>query len=439
MNIDIAFKYNMLPRGTKLLCAVSGGADSMCLLHLMNSMQKELSIQVFCAHFEHGIRGEEALRDADFVENWCDEQGILCVTGHGNVPAYAKKQHMGIEEAARELRYEFLKKTAKELECTKIATAHNADDNAETVIFNLCRGSGGTGLRGIPPVRDEFIRPLLGCTREEIENYLRENRIPHVEDSSNLSDDYSRNLIRHKVMPVLREINPGASKAALRASELLRQDEDCISEIAENFIKENYQGGSISCKKLSRLQKPVFARVVRKLCPKTLSCFHVEKLYEFSVGSGLGYLDCPGIRLRREQGRLFFLESEKRTMEERELIPGEILEIPELGIKISSFICIKDAEVNDLFKTYDFKYDDICGNIKVTLRKPGDNIRPVGRNCTKSLKKLFLEAAYTQAQRDSTPVFRDENGVLAVYGLAVDERCRAYAGQKILRIKIDKL
>ncbi len=439
MNIDLALKYNMLPEGTRLLCAVSGGADSMCLLHLMMSLQEKLKIQVFAAHFEHGIRGEESLRDADFVENWCREQYVPCITGHGNVPEFAEKNSMGLEEAARQLRYEFLRETAEQLGCTKIATAHNADDNAETMIFNLCRGSGSAGLRGIPPVRDNYIRPLLGCTREEIERYLESNHVPHVEDSSNQSDDYSRNIIRHKIMPVLREINPRVSEAALRGAELLREDERCLSEMAEAFIKKQSDADSLSYKELLELDRAVSARVIRMLSPKSLSSLHVEDALNFCKGEGLGFLDLPGLRLRREQGRLYFRQNERKVMEDRVLVPGETLIIPEAGLKITAFQDVRGQEVNDLFKTYLFKYKGICGNIKITLRKSGDNIRPLGRNCTKSLKKLFTEAGYTQAQRDSTPVFRDENGVLAVYGLAVAERTAAAVGEKILRIEIEKI
>ena len=439
MNIDLAFKYNMLPEGTRLLCAVSGGADSMCLLHLMLSLRAELKIEVCAAHFEHGIRGEESQRDAEFVEKWCEEQGVLCKIGHGDVPGYAKKTGKGLEEAARELRYEFLLKSAGELGCGKIATAHNADDNAETMLFNLCRGSGSAGLRGIPPVRDNYIRPLLGCTRAEIEAYLSKNHIPHVEDSSNASDDYSRNLIRHRLMPVLREINPGVSMAALRAGELMREDESCLSELAQDFIGKSFDGESLSCTELLKLNKAISSRVIRMLCPRTLSYSHVEDTLKLCEGRGLGFLDLPGIRLRREQGRLYFKEKDSKILEERELIPGKTLLIPEAGLKISSFLCQKDGEVNDLFKTYDFKYKGVCGNIKVTLRKSGDNIRPFRRNCTKSVKKLFLEAGYTQAQRNTTPIFRDEAGVLAVYGLAVDERTIAQTGDEILRIEIEKM
>lgn len=442
MNIDIIEKYNMLPKGTRLLCAVSGGADSMCLLKLMLSLRDELGISVCAAHFEHGIRGEESLRDANFVADWCKENNVELVLEQGKAESYAKAHSMGLEEAARELRYDFLARAAEKTECDKIATAHNADDNVETMLFNFARGTGSAGLCGIPPVRGNIIRPLLGCTRAEIENYLSENHIPHVEDSSNASDDYSRNIIRHKVIPVLREINPGLSAAAGRTAELLREDEAYLSQQAENFIRKNYDGESLSAEKLLNLPRPVSARVIRSLSEKKLSYRHVDDLLKLCRGEGLGYADVPGQRIKREKGRIYFKDESRNEIQERVLLPDSETAIPELGLKIKTSIGVKPEktkEINDLFKTYLFKYENICGNIMLTGRKNGDSLRPVGRNCTKSLKKLFLEAGYTQRQRDMTPVLRDDGGVLAVCGLAVSQRVQAEKGDKVLRIEIERM
>ena len=192
--IDFIEKHTMLSNGGKILCAVSGGADSMCLLSLLKDLEGTLNIRVSAAHFEHGIRGEESLRDLHFVRDYCRQSGIPFISEQGNVPDYAAQRGLGTEEAARILRYEFLERARILMECDVIATAHNMDDNAETVIFNLLRGSGTAGLSGIPPVRDRIIRPLLCMPRSEIEKYLLDNGIPHVEDSTNLREDYSINM-----------------------------------------------------------------------------------------------------------------------------------------------------------------------------------------------------------------------------------------------------
>lgn len=430
-------RYELLPAGSRVLCAVSGGADSMCLVHWLWSRREALGIRVLAAHYEHGLRGEESLRDAAFVENWCRERGIECAVAHGDAAAYAREKRLSVEEAARELRYAFLERTAEELGCTHIATAHNADDNAETMLFHLCRGSGTAGLRGIPPVRGKIIRPLLGCTRAQVEAYLQENQIPHVEDSSNLSDEYSRNRIRHRVMPVLRDLNPAFAQAAGRTAELLRQDEECLDALTGDFLQKHWDGESLPAQALAALPRAIASRALRKLCGAELSMVHVEAALALAEGSGLKYADLPGRRIRREQGRLYFSDREERPAAPCFAIgPGQRLELRSAGLAVEAEISEYRREINDLFKTYCFKYESICGNILCTGRRPGDKLRPKGRGCTKSLKSLFLEAGLTQAQRDATLVFRDGAGILAVEGLAIAERAAPVLGERVLKISI---
>lgn len=427
----------MLPVGCRVLCAVSGGADSMCLLHLLWERRERLGIRVAAAHFEHGIRGGDSLADAAFVEEFCRRRGIPCTVEHGNVPEYAKEHGMGIEEAARELRYAFLERTADALGCDRIATAHNADDNAETVLFNLCRGAGADGLCGIPPVRGRIVRPLLGVTRREIEEYLAQNGVPHREDATNASDEYSRNLLRHRVMPVLREINPRVSESVLRTSETLRENGRHLQNEADAFIARFFDGGSVPQRELAALDRAVAAAVVRTLCPRSLSRGHVDAALALCEGTELAFADLPGIRLRRERGRIFFGAQEREKLVPRELVPGEVLRVPEAGVVFRSEITEQPPEIYGLFKTYIFKYDSICGRIFITPRMDGDKLRPAGRGCTKSLKSLFAEAGYDSARRDGTAVIRDEKGILAVCGLCADERTMPAPGDRVLVITME--
>lgn len=429
----------MLPRGSRVLCAVSGGADSMCMLHLLKSREAALAIEVFAAHYEHGLRGEESLRDEGFVRDFCLKNGIALVVEHGDVRSFADANGMSTEEAARALRYDFLDKAARELSCSLIATAHNADDNAETMLFNLCRGTGAAGLRGIPPARGRIIRPLLEHTRAEIEQYLEENGVSHVEDSSNLADEYSRNLIRHKVMPVLRQINAGFVPSALKTAELLRRDEQYLSRAAGEFIARFYDGQSLPAQALSEAHFSIASRVVRQLCKKSLSLSHVESVLALCEGQSLAYIDVPGQRIKRDRGRLYFIEPKCAEIVQREIRPGQTVLVPELGLKIRASVTIYTEEINDLFKTYYFKYESICDSIFLTGRRSGDKLRPQGRGCTKSLKSLFLEAGMNQSQRAAALVFRDEKGVLAVYGLAVEQRTAASRGDKVLRLDIERI
>ncbi len=422
------------PRGERVVCAVSGGADSMCLLHLVWSQ----GYDVIAAHFEHGIRGEESQRDAHFVETWCRKHGIPFVLGHGDAPGYAAENGLSLEEAARELRYDFLYKTAEAYGADRILTAHSLDDNAETLLFNLIRGSGTAGLCGIPQSRGKLLRPLLHVSRAEIEVYLRENEVPHVEDSSNESDDYTRNLIRHRVMPLLKEINPRFPEAAERTARLSERDEAFFSALARAYLGRELKNESLPLESLRALHPAVASRVIRTLFPG-LSMERCDAVLDFVRGSEYGLLEIPGRSLRREQGRLYLSGEESVLVPERRLIAGGSLKIPELGLRIETRECVYNGEIHDLFKTFYLKYEIVGTDLLCTGRRAGDSIRPKGRGVSKRLSALFKEAGYTRRMRDACLILRDRDGPLFVRGLAVDERAVPEPGERALKIMIDAL
>lgn len=425
------------PRDGKILIAVSGGADSMCLLHLA----WKAGLDIAAAHFDHQIRGEEAKRDARFVENWCKERGIEHIIGSEDVPAYAEKERMSLELAARELRYAFLNRTADELGCKYIATAHNSGDNTETLILNLVRGSGAQGLRGIAEKKGRLIRPLLACSRQEIEDYLKREGLEHVEDSSNAQDEFSRNMIRHRVIPVLKEINPALEKSCARTARLMAQDDDCLESMAEAMLAKNLDlpSQSIETKVLLEAHRAIASRAVRRMVEASLSMEQVEAVLELCRSSETKRLDLPGQRLLCQRGRLYLREPEELNVEDRLLqIPGET-GLPELGLVIKCSYAVKNGavgEVHGLFKTYAIKCENISSNVYIGQRRPGDRLRPAGRGVSKSLKALFNEAGYTAAQKQRALVLRDGDGPLAVLGLTVDERALPQDGDKVLLIKI---
>ena len=439
MNIAAVFefaeKYNMLPEGVSVLCAVSGGADSVCLLHVL-SRQPEL--RVVCAHYNHRIRGAESDRDEAFVRTLSEKLGVEFVCGRGDVPAYAGAHGLGLEEAAREMRYAFLEAAAQEHGCSRIATAHNAGDNAETVLMNLARGTGLRGLCGIPPVRGMIIRPLLGVTRDEIEEYLRENGLDHVEDSTNRSDDYTRNRLRHHALPLLEEINSGALKNIARASESLRQDEAFFEGEARAFLKRSLKSGALPVRGLRELPRPVRMRVFRELCGQALSEKHALALERLCLSDEKhGYADIPGLRVERERESLIFGAAEMPPLPDTELIIGGETAVPGTGLRVRCELTDGSEEIHNSFNTFYFKNESICGRIFLTSRKEGDKIRLCGRSCTKSLKKLFTERKIPLAQRERVPVLRDEKGVLAVCGFGVDERCCFSRGGTVLKIELN--
>ena len=225
---DTIRRYDMLRQGERVLVALSGGADSVSLLLVLQA----LGYEVRAFHLNHCLRGAESDRDEAFCRALCAERGVPLHVGRCDIAALS--QGKAVEETARRERYRLLERAA---ERDKVATAHTADDNLETVLFHLVRGSGAKGVSGIPPVRGAVIRPLLFAERREIEAFLRENGQDYVTDSSNLSDDYTRNRLRHSVLPVLREINPAAAQSALRLGEQLRQDEACLGGQAERCLQ----------------------------------------------------------------------------------------------------------------------------------------------------------------------------------------------------------
>ena len=428
---ETAARYAMLPPGTRVLCACSGGADSTALLHLLCHTE---GIDVVCAHFNHRLRGAEAERDAQFVRDLCEALGVELVSESADVAAFAAAEHMGTEEAARTLRYAFLERTAEERGCDRIATAHHAEDNAETILWNLTRGCGARGLAGIPPMRGKFIRPLLDATRPEILEYLRRNGLTYVDDSSNALDDNPRNRIRHHVLPLLTAENPAALAHFSAAAEALRADEEYLDALAEGYIRD----GALCIPELLELPEPIGTRAIRRLCGP-LQRKHYEAIYALCRSEKAhGEVCLPGLKLLKEYGKLTVKTPPLRADFRRET-PVGVTVLPELGLRILREPARRFDEIHNSFNTFYFKCDSIRGMMFVDRGKGSDSIRLSGRGCVKTLKKLFQEAKVPPSVRERTPVLYDEEGVLAVPGFGAAERCAAGPGEEAERVVITEI
>ena len=422
----------LLPRDGLILCAVSGGADSMYLLARLH----ELGYAVAAGHYNHGLRGEEADRDEAFVRDFCAVQDIPFISEKGDVAAFAAEQHMGVEAAARSLRYAFLERAADEMGAAVIATAHTAGDNAETVLLHLARGSGLKGLGGILPRRGRVVRPMLDVTRDEVERWLQEHDIGYVTDSTNGEDDYARNRVRHGAVPALETVNPAFLRAAGQTAALVREDEAYLQSLAERFLEQYADENSVDAAALAAQPWPVASRAVRRMAGRDMALVHVQAILKAAAGGGAA--DVPGLRVASSGGRLVFGLTEAAPIPERVLpVPGQVY-VPEAGrlIRARKFM----GAPRDVHKSYNifyFQCENICGSISVTGRRPGDAYRPAGRGCTKKLKQLFREAGIPPWERDGRLVLRDGAGILAAEGFPAAERACAKAGDRdIIEIEL---
>lgn len=420
-------RFSLLEKGNNITVALSGGADSMALLYALISLKDKLGITVTAAHLNHGIRGEEADRDEQFVKAQCEKLGIKCFCEYADIPKLSAEQGISTELCARNVRYEFLERVSTGL----IATAHNADDNLETVIFNLARGTSLDGLCGIPPKRDRIIRPVLLCNRAEIEKYCSKNNIPYVTDSTNLSDDYTRNKIRHNIMPVLREINSNVSNCVLRTTRNLREDSELLEGLAESYLSDNAKGDTLSLENFSLLSLAVAKRVIKKFAENTVSgisleSVHIEAIFEITRNGGKTSIP-KDYFANALNNKLFFTKKSEHVQKKR----FKVL----LTEKNNDFF-EKDEKVNNLLLKNLLDCDKIVGKSVVRTRQAGDKIRLANRGCTKTLKDIYSECKIPVDERESIPVISDDKGVIWIYGIGVAHRCAVTKDSKRL-LKID--
>ncbi len=435
-----AYSRGLLPTGGRILAAVSGGADSVCMLHILLRLGAKEGFSVSAAHYNHRLRGAESDGDEAFVRDLCAAWNVPFLSGGGDVAAEAGACRRGLEETARDMRYAFLRRAAEDAGADCIAAAHTADDNAETVLMHLCRGAGLTGLCGIAPRRDRIIRPLLCLTRADVEAYLAENGLPHREDSSNAEDGCDRNRLRHRVLPELRAIWPAVSRTVSSSAELLRADEEYLAGLARDHLEAHLRDGALSVSALAPLPDPVAGRVLRLWWPRPLTAEHVSSALALVRGTNpSARLSLPGAVLRREYDRLLFSPECPDVLAPVELTGdcGEAV-LPGAGLRLFWERGIQPPGIYKTFTTFFFKTADICGKITVRARQEGDEAASAGGGVTKRVKKRMIEAKIPRGVRERIPVIADGAGVLGVYGLCRSDRALAREGEDVTILRFEE-
>lgn len=430
--LEYAEEKKLFGKNDKIIAAVSGGCDSSALLHLLVSIKDDMNLDIICAHVNHGIRGSEADRDEEYVKSIAEKYKVPFEVIHADIPLYSAEHHMSQEDAGRKIRYEFFESLSKKYGNALIATAHTLSDQAETYIFNTARGASLSGICGIPAKRGNIIRPLILFTREQTEDYCWQNDIDFVTDSTNLEDEYTRNKIRHHVIPVLKEINPSFEKAFGRLLSNLDSIREYEAREAQALIeKSEISDGIYDCHVFSA--SPQFIRSEIASC--LLEKFGFEVTNERSLFLAQSFLDDQDFKkelskdsfliksenliFKKEKGKLSDIITPVPLQNgENRILPGKILVKNE--VTKEEFENLHKVKMLSLKKTYDC--DKITGVAVARSRNIGDRINVHGGY--KTLKKLFNEEKIPPEQRNSIAVIADDIGPVFIEGLGSDIRCR---------------
>ncbi len=406
-------QWNMFPApGGTILCAVSGGRDSLCLLHYLNALSKSRPFQVAAAHLNHGMR-PTAERDEAFVRQFCRQYGIPLYVERVQVYEDAAARKLSVEETGRQARYDFLERTADAVGAERIATAHHQDDQAETVLLHLLRGTGLEGLGGIPPVRGRLIRPLLQTPRREIEAYLAELGQPYVEDETNEDLHYARNRLRRVIWPELEMLHGGARENIARTAQIARQESAYLNGLAQAYLPR--QGGALPCRELLAappvLRRRALMLFLEQACcgRKDLGYSHLEALERLCAGGGV--LDLPGGAVAVCRDGMLRLTRRKQPAPEQALTPGQPLQWGGYTVELA------DAAAEAPYTAV------LAPDDRVTVRawRRGDGLTLPGGRGRRSLKRLMQEYGIPPEARERIPVVCLNGCAAAVAGIGVDQ------------------
>lgn len=420
----------LFPSRCHVVVGVSGGADSMALLNCLYHWP-DYTVRVTVVHIHHGLRGKDADRDAYLVKKYCESRSIPYMQRCVDVAAIAAEQHVSVETAGRAIRYDTFEEIRRRVGADFILTAHTASDQMETVLMHLVRGCGTDGLSGIPVKRDTIRRPLLCCTREEIEEYCIRRRVPYAIDETNYDMQYTRNRVRHEVLPMLRGINPSVDAALLRVSQHSAEDANLLRSMALDALQraEAADGWNVAgfIEQPQPIRRRMIAAILREASVPSIEETHIIAV-DNVLKAGKGKVCLPGcVTIEVGQGSVYLYHSSTTARYPK---PKPLNKFPYTGFfgatKFS--VTVQDAEVyrlvHNLFANPVFDYDKIQGQLYVRCRQEGDYLHPAGRHIGKTLKKLMNEWRIPANKRATFPIVCDDAGVVMVPGYACDERVK---------------
>ncbi len=412
--IETIEKNELLKSVKTVAVGVSGGADSMCLLHILSSLKVKYGIIIKAVHLNHNLRGNEALRDQKLVEKYCNDNNIELLLFSEDISSLAETMHIGQEECGRLVRYKCFEKAG----CDAVAVAHSLSDSIETVIYNLLRGTGLKGLCGIPVKREpNIIRPLINCTRNEIENYCRYNNVPYVVDSTNLKDDYKRNFIRNNIIPLFGNINECYDRNISHAISVLKEEnsfiESCASELAEKSRNENGYCLDRFQSAHSAVRKRAIGIILSEKMNKPVEFRHIKSVNNI-IESGNG---------KAEISKNLYITVNENLIS----FTNKIENVGYWERSFENSLAETDYGIYELVhgdftaeRENAFDSDKVIGKLVLTSRREGDVFTFKKRGVSKSLKKLFNEMKIPSDERGKIAVLRDENEIIWVEGVGVN-------------------
>lgn len=450
-------KHELIQKGDKIVVGLSGGPDSVCLLHILSRLKDELDLEIYAAHLNHQIRGIEAQKDAFYISKLCEEMGITFFIKSINVPEYCEKNGVSIEEGARKLRYEMFYEIKNNTRANKIAIGHNLNDQAETILMRMMRGTGLQGLKGIEYIRDGvIIRPILDIERNDIEEYCKQNKLNPRIDKTNLESIYTRNKIRLELIPYMKDnFNSNIIESIVRMGNSLRSDNDYIESEALIKFKEvsNIKSDSveINLKPYINLHNSMKVRILRNSIKHILGDTnfidqrHIDDIIELEDESKIDkVINLPrGIYVYRKKNSII-LTNKEIVIEEIEFcynIPSNgFIKVKEIGTIIETQVVsidkYKRSKSDKLCKWFDF--NKIKGGIVVRNRRSGDKIKLSGGS--KKIKDLFIDIKIPKEDRCKVPVIADDQGILSVGNFRNSENYKIDEETKeVLKVSFKKL